>query len=1299
MRRKEEISTNLPTSTPKSQALSDETQIFQPQEGGGINQEEIYTNLPTSTPKSEQLSDETQIFQPQEGGGINQELNSTQKSQQLSDKTQFFHQQEPAVRRKEEISINLPTSTPKSQQLSDETQIFQQQKGEGINQEEIYTNLPTSTQKSQALSDETQIFQPQEPAVRRKEEISTNLPTSTPKSQALSDETQIFQPQEGGGINQEEIYTNLPTSTQKSQALSDETQIFQPQEPAVRRKEVNSLNLPKSTQKSQQLSDETQIFQPQEGGGINQEEIYTNLPTSTQKSQALSDETAFFQPQELGGKRKEVNSLNLPKSTQKSQALSDETAFFQQQEGGGINQEEIYTNLPTSTQKSEQLSGKTQIFQPQEGGGINQELNSLNLPKSTQKSQQLSDKTQFFQPQKPAVRRKEKMSPKPEKLTEINELLSTPTTPQKLGINIAGFVKGELGIGEGVRATLRAVETTNIPFVINNIISTPHRNSDKTYQNFTQENPHPINLFQVNANEVKTFLKKTTVRQYFTNKYNIGFWAWELPKFPPEWITAFTPFHEIWTYSNYCAESISMVSSIPVIKMMPSISLPIPKISRKELGLPTDKFIFLFIFDFFSRLERKNPLATIAAFKKAFGNSNPDVLLLIKSSNSQKFPRDKSQLINSIGDSPNIKHIDGYLSKEKINALLYHCNCYVSLHRAEGFGLTMAEAMFYSKPVIATGYSSNTEFMNVGNSFLVEYEKVAIADNYGPYKQGDIWANPNIEHCVNLMKYVFNNSDQAQKIGLKAAEDIKSLLSPEAMGEKIKIRLEYIAQITENFTNIPPTKLSQYSPRNKFPLVSICIPTYNGENFIRAAINSALSQTYSNLEIIISDDNSTDKTLEIAKTLQSENPQIEFRIICHQNYGLVGNLNFCISQARGKYIKFLFQDDLLEKSCIEELVKIAEQDSEIGLIFSRRRVILEPGAENNSTCVAAYHGTQDLYKDWSNLKTIQSGKDLLLDPNLMKYRLNKIGEPTTVLIPKAVFEKIGLFDSSLTQVLDIDMWLRIMGNYKIGFVDKTLSQLRIHPRQQTQVNLTSGKNPQDYQRFYQKMLENPVYSFLTPGVKETARKKLGVLLKKDFSQVPNLVEQYRHYSADESVLNNLRKLRLQLAEKLLGLSNEQLKYFYQAEIGEIYKLLLNSGIKNEVLTASEKEFVVNLQKNFSAKNIWQNILVFLLYRFAFQLPINYRQAVLPKWIFTDFLNFLFARPLNFQEVGELEKYCEYVKDLIVYLKGNVCSNSNSAVRQSIAAFLADDLDLTVFSCCDFSLPKTWQNVLEVREFF
>lgn len=911
---------------------------------------------------------------------------------------------------------------------------------------------------------------------------------------------------------------------------------------------------------------------------------------------------------------------------------------------------------------------------------------------------------------------------------------------QQLGINIAGFVKGELGIGEGVRATIRSVETTDIPFVINNIISNPHRNSDITYQQrFSQENPYPINLFQVNAHEVNSFLRRGAAEKYFARRYNIGFWAWELSKFPPEWMSAFAPFNEIWTYSNHCVESISQVSPVPVIKMMPSISLPIPTIGREALNLPADKFIFLFIFDFFSRLERKNPIATIEAFKKAFGESHPDVLLVIKCSNSQKFAADKSQLIGAIANHPSIKLIDGYLSKEKINALLYHCNCYVSLHRAEGFGLTMAEAMFYGKPVIATAYSSNIEFMNVGNSFLVDYEKVAIAKNYGPYKQGDIWANPSIERCANLMEYVFNNYPQAQQVGARAANDIRSLLSPEAMGEKIKNRLEYIAKLTDNFTALPQPGLIEYLPRpgktslgaiadaegqevvtdaegqksgkqnrietpskTKSPLVSICIPTYNGEAFIQATLQSAFSQTYSQIEIIVADDNSQDKTVEIIRRMQQENPQLDWQIIRHQNYGLVGNLNFCISQAKGKYIKFLFQDDLLESNCIEEMVKLAETDEEIGLVFSPRRVFIEPGAEFHPTCLTAYRGTQNVHKDWSSLKPVQSGKELLADASWMTGRLNKIGEPTTVLIRRDVFEKIGVFDSSLTQLLDVDMWLRIMGNYKIGFVEKTLSQLRIHPRQQTQINLTSGKNYEDYQRFYQKLLENEVYNFLTVAQKEKVRQKLGVKQSLDLPQISNLVSEYRKSPFKESAVNNLRQARQQVAESLLDLTAAELKSCYLGELGKLHRLLVDSGIKNESLNDEEKTFVARLVtviiQGWSAPNALQFFLAFILYKFAYQLPVNYERAPIPKWLFVDFIQFIFEAPQSFEEIGEVDDFCEYVQGAIAYLKSNTFTNTNPEVRKSLAEFMTSNLNLMPLYTMDLPLGNVFRNLADIREF-
>lgn len=124
--------------------------------------------------------------------------------------------------------------------------------------------------------------------------------------------------------------------------------------------------------------------------------------------------------------------------------------------------------------------------------------------------------------------------------------------------------------------------------------------------------------------------------------------------------------------------------------------------------------------------------------------------------------------------------------------MIYNCDCYVSLHRSEGFGLTMAEAMFYGKPVIATPYSGNMDFMNVGNSFMVKFKLMSTDQNYGPYPKGSVWANPDVENAASLMRYVFDNPKIAQQVGETAASTIKSILSPQAIGGKIKERLDFI---------------------------------------------------------------------------------------------------------------------------------------------------------------------------------------------------------------------------------------------------------------------------------------------------------------------------------------------------------------------------------------------------------------------------------------------------------------------------------------------------------------------------
>ena len=364
------------------------------------------------------------------------------------------------------------------------------------------------------------------------------------------------------------------------------------------------------------------------------------------------------------------------------------------------------------------------------------------------------------------------------------------------GVNVAGYVNSEFGLGEGVRSTIRALEASSIPFVINNCnFNTIHRKLDSTYTNFSKENPYPINIIQVNADMINTFISSAKP-EYFKNKYNIGYWAWELPDFPKEWLPALNLFDEIWTPSSYSVEAIAPLSPIPVIKVTHSISLPELTASKQSLGLPDNKFIFLFIFDFYSVFERKNPIAVIEAFARAFGKDNEKVLLVLKFSNANKFPEKYKQLKDLVKNFKNIKFIDKYLLKDELHALIYHCDCYVSLHRSEGFGLTIAEAMFYEKPVIATAYSGNTDFMNVNNSFPVKYSLTSLTEDYAHYKKGNIWAEPDVDHAAYLMQYVFNNDEEAKQIGKKASEQIKLLLKPKIIGQKIKNRLQYITQIT-----------------------------------------------------------------------------------------------------------------------------------------------------------------------------------------------------------------------------------------------------------------------------------------------------------------------------------------------------------------------------------------------------------------------------------------------------------------------------------------------------------------------
>ncbi|MEH2059452.1 MAG: glycosyltransferase [Nostoc sp.] len=430
------------------------------------------------------------------------------------------------------------------------------------------------------------------------------------------------------------------------------------------------------------------------------------------------------------------------------------------------------------------------------------------------------------------------------------------------------------------------------------------------------------------------------------------------------------------------------------------------------------------------------------------------------------------------------------------------------------------------------------------------------------------------------------------------------------------------------------------------PPVTICIPTYNGEKFIAETIASAFWQTYPNIEIILSDDNSTDRTVEISKSLKQKT-SFDFLILEHSQYGLAQNWNFCISQAKGKYIKFLFQDDLLEPTAIEEMVNLAEQDEEIGLVFSPRTLFTNTGHTVYDSNFLMHHEAKDVHKAWSTLKPIQSGQQLLLDPNILGSPINKIGEPSTVLIRKDVFEKVGLFNPEFCQLVDLEMWLRIMSQFKVGFVDQVLSHFRIHSEQQTRRN-TALKDAilLDYKKLFQTIYSDTRYP-------EATRQQA--------------LYRYAVLSEQNAELHNLRK---QIAEECLNVSDEQITDMYLGLLGTTHKMLVNSSIKYESLTDEEQIFandiLLRLSQGFDQPKAIQHLLAAMLYRRADQLPLHHDLSRIPTWLINDYLQFLFSSPVDFQELGDADHYYYYMRGWIDYLHTSILQNSDSRLWDEIA---------------------------------
>ena len=375
------------------------------------------------------------------------------------------------------------------------------------------------------------------------------------------------------------------------------------------------------------------------------------------------------------------------------------------------------------------------------------------------------------------------------------DFLMMVASAKVLGVNVAGYFESEKGVGEAARASVRALKAVPIPHVLNNVTDSGSWNRERSSSNYGDANPHPVNLLHVNADQVPMVASQLG-DAYFRGRYNIGYWFWELSHFPEEWSSSFEYFDEVWVGSNFVLDAISRVSPIPVVRMPLALRERADKVGRGDrshLGLSAESFVFVFMFDFHSFIARKNPLGLIEAFKMAFSDED-DVWLILKSAHSGTNAAD-FEAVKAAATGAKIKLVDTVLSEGETTALLSMCDCYVSLHRSEGFGLPIAEAMSLGKPVIVTAYSGNMDFTTPSNSLLVKYRLVELDLDYGPYKKGSFWADPNLDHAAELMRYAYENRDASNAVGRRAREDVLQLFHPRVVGRHMHDRLQRVVSL------------------------------------------------------------------------------------------------------------------------------------------------------------------------------------------------------------------------------------------------------------------------------------------------------------------------------------------------------------------------------------------------------------------------------------------------------------------------------------------------------------------------
>lgn len=364
--------------------------------------------------------------------------------------------------------------------------------------------------------------------------------------------------------------------------------------------------------------------------------------------------------------------------------------------------------------------------------------------------------------------------------------------PDRAGANVLGLFRYTSGLQHAVKSTVESLTSVGVRTALRDFPVLFLR-EPRNKQAFDAIEPFDVTILNTGIDVPVADAYRKSGLHPRAGVHRVGIWWWELEEIPRAWHDRGDGVDEIWAPTRFIADAMRRTYRKPVFAMPPGLELPaFEPLDKAYFGLDPGRFTFSFVFDMNSRMQRKNPLGLLDAFRQAFRPSDP-VELVIKVSPPESYYQDQWALLrDAITATPNAKLVDRVLTRGELLGLLAATDSYVSLHRSEGFGLTCAEAMLLGKPVVATRYSGNLDFMTDDNSYLVDYRRVTLTEDIDPYPKGATWADPDVGHAARLMRQVFEDRAEAGRRGARAKQDLAASLSIVAAGERMRARLEEI---------------------------------------------------------------------------------------------------------------------------------------------------------------------------------------------------------------------------------------------------------------------------------------------------------------------------------------------------------------------------------------------------------------------------------------------------------------------------------------------------------------------------